>query len=124
VNNTKSRYLIVGGINFVSSFFVFALLLKLLENSISYISILILSFIVNAPISHWNQRKFVWQSTNSYFPELKKFIAVNIPPFAFNLLLLPIFIETWNLAILPTQLFTSALIIIGTYLVHKSWTFK
>jgi putative flippase GtrA len=124
VNNRKTRYLIVGGINFVSSFLVFALLLKLLENSLNYISILILSFIVNAPISHWNQRKLVWKSYNSYFPELKKFIAVNIPPFAFNLLLLPIFIETWNLAILPTQLFTSALIIIGTYLVHKSWTFK
>lgn len=124
MNKTKTRYIIVGGINFISSFLVFALLLKLLENSINYISILILSFIVNAPISHWNQRKLVWQSTNSYFPELKKFIAVNIPPFAFNLVLLPIFIETWNLAILPTQLFTSALIIIGTYLAHKSWTFK
>lgn len=124
MNNTKIKYLIVGGINFVSSFLVFALLLRLLENSMNYISILTLSFVVNAPISHWNQRKFVWASTNSYLPELQKFIVVNLPPLAFNLLLLPIFIEIWNLAVLPTQLITSALIIVGTYLVHKSWTFK
>lgn len=124
MNQTKIRYFLIGSINFLSGSIVFAALLSVLGENLNYLEILIISSLINILISHTYQRRFVWQSKNSYFPELKKFIGVNIPPLIFNLTILPLVIETWNLPILPTQLWTSALIIVGTFVVHKSWTFK
>jgi putative flippase GtrA len=124
VNNIKSRYLLIGGLNFINSFLVFAILHTVLEKRLNYLFILIIAFFINVPLSHQNQRRFVWRSSNPYFPELRKFGIVNIPPFLFNLAILPLLIKILQLPVLLTQLISSSLIVAGIYLVHKSWTFK
>jgi putative flippase GtrA len=118
------RYLAIGVLNFLLSFFIFVSLMQVLQEFISYFTILVLSFFINVPISHLNQRIFVWKSKKRYLPELQKFFMVNLPPFLFNLALLPLLVEIWNLPIIPTQLIASGFIILGTFVVHKTWTFK
>jgi hypothetical protein len=98
--------------------------MQVLQEFINYLTILVLSFFINVPISHLNQRILVWKSKKRYLPELKKFFMVNLPPFLFNLAVLPLLVEIWNLPIVPTQLITGGLIILGTFVVHKTWTFK
>ncbi len=118
------RYVTIGVLNFLISFIIFASLMQVLQEFINYLTILVLSFFINVPISHLNQRIFVWKSRNRYLPELQKFFMVNLPPFLFNLAVLPLLVEIWDLPIIPTQLITGGLIILGTFVVHKTWTFK
>jgi putative flippase GtrA len=120
----KIRYITLGLLNFMISFFIFLGLLKLLSGELNYPEILTISFIFAIPIIHLSQRKFVWRSTNNYLLELQKFFMVNLPPFLFNLALLPILIEVWDLPIIQTQFITGGLIVLGTFVVHKTWTFK
>jgi putative flippase GtrA len=118
------RYVTIGVLNFLISFIIFASLMQVLQEFINYLTILVLSFFINVPISHLNQRIFVWKSKNRYLPELQKFFMVNLPPFLFNWAVLPLLVEIWDLPIIPTQLITGGLIILGTFVVHKTWTFK
>jgi|688.fasta_scaffold853259_1 putative flippase GtrA len=120
----EARYLIVGILNFFVGSAIFYFLLRIIGSEVNYIFLILLTFLIGLPISHFNQRKFVWKSHNRYLPELWKFFTVNLPLFFANVVIAPLLIESLDLPLLVTQITTSGLIIVGTYLLHKSWTFK
>jgi len=118
------KYIFIGILNYIIGYSIFFLLVQSLKDSLHYNWILFISFVLSTPISHLNQRRFVWHSGNNYFPELSKFIVANIPTISFNLALLPFFVSVLEFPILETQLFLGGGIVLATFLAHKYWTFK
>ncbi len=84
-----SRYLLVGIWNSlfgISNFY----LLSILFDTWPDLVVLGCSYIISIGQAHVSQRRFVWQSTSAYFPELARFSSAYILQFAINSALLVI----------------------------------
>ena len=124
MNSHLSKYALVGIVNFSIGNLIFIGIYEGLDRKFPYMGALLLANIFSIPISHFNQRKLVWKSNAKYLVELSKFVAVNFPGIVANFLLLPIIIEITDLPVSPTQVFLTLVIVIGSYLAHRDWTFK
>ena len=91
-----TRYVLVGIWNSIFGVGIFLLLSKSFPKLYDSV-ILLFSYIISIVQAHFTQRKFVWESKESYFGELFRFSGAYISQFVVNLILLQIFVHLFGL---------------------------
>jgi putative flippase GtrA len=120
---TEVKYVIAGIWNSIFGVVLFATLLHLFEDELSYAITLGFSYPISIVQSHYVQRRFVWESSYSYKKELTRFGAVYLFQFAANLTLLSIAVEILGFPVLISQIVIVAILILISFVINKKWTF-
>jgi putative flippase GtrA len=107
------RFLFTGAWN---TFFGLGLFYFLLKTGLNYQIVLLCSFTIATAQSHFTQRTFVWKSNQAYHRELIRFYAGTFGFYISNALLLPLFVEGFNL-----DLFVSQCIVTFTLTIFSFW---
>jgi putative flippase GtrA len=117
------RYVVVGGCNTLFGFAVFAALDLVLAEYIGHYFVLAVATAIGIVFSHTTQRHLVWLSDGPYVPELARFASVYAGFFLANLVLLYVAHSILDAPVIPAQIVITLVIVFGTFLVHRSWTF-
>ena len=120
---TVFRYLSIGMINFCISISIFSVLSIRFE-LLSLKQLVLFASLISIPISHFMQRKYVWNSESKYAKELLKFSSTSAGAMISNVLLIDWFYSFLDIGIIQTQLILSLLIIVTTFFIHYLWTFR
>lgn len=120
----KIRYLIIGGWNTVFGYGVFAGLYFWLSNSVHYLFILSLSYIISITNAYVGYKIFVFRTKGNIFKEYFRFYIVYGVSFLFNLATLPFLIEILHFNMYAAQAVVTIVTILGSYVLHKNFSFK
>lgn len=120
----KIRYLIIGGWNTVFGYGVFAALYFWLEGSIHYLVILSISYVLSITNAYIGYKFFVFQTKGNIVREYLRFYVVYAAAFLVNLAILPLLVEIGDLNMYISQALVTMLTIIGSYILHKNFSFK
>ena len=121
-NKQRNRYLVVGVWNSIFGISCFYFLSAQFIDTPDVV-VLGYSYFVSIIQAHFFQRKFVWRSKASYFPELTKFFIVYIIQFIINSILL---ILSNNYLSTPRELSQTVILVIITvcfYFINKKGVF-
>jgi putative flippase GtrA len=118
-----ARYVVVGGFNTLFGVVVFAAMDLVLAPHIGHYFVLAAAQTVGIVFSHATQRRWVWRSDEPYLHELLRFSSVYIGFFFVNLVLLYVAHAILDAPVIPAQIAITLIIVVGTFLVHRSWTF-
>lgn len=120
----KIRYLIVGGWNTLFGYGIFAALYFWLGSSMNYLWILSISFVISVANSYLGYKIFVFKTKGNVIKESLRVYLVYGVSFVFNLIMLPFLVEIVHLNMYIAQAFVVFVTIIGSYLLHKNFSFK
>lgn len=120
----KLRYLFIGGWNTVFGYGVFAALYFWLEGLIHYLIILSISYVLSITNAYVGYKLFVFRTRGNIVREYFRFYIVYGASFIFNLAMLPLFVETLSLNIYVAQAIVTVITILGSYMLHKKFSFK
>lgn len=120
----KIRYLIIGGWNTVFGYGVFAALYFWLADTMHYLMILSISYILSITNAYVGYKLFVFKTRGNILREYLRFYAVYGISFLFNLASLPLFIEILKLNMYVAQAIVTMVTILGSYMLHKNFSFK
>ncbi len=123
-HDQKIRYLIVGGWNTLFGYGVFAALYFWLGNSMSYLWILSISFVLSVANSYLGYKIFVFKTKGNIVRESLRVYLVYGVSFIFNLMMLPFLVEIIHLNMYMAQAFVTIVTIAGSYVLHKKFSFK
>ena len=90
---------------------------------VGHYAVLTFAAVVAAVTAHTTQRKWVWLSRAPYFRELARFSSVYLGGYLLNLVLLYTAHSGLGAPVIPTQVAITGFLIVGTFLVHRFWTF-
>jgi putative flippase GtrA len=115
-----SKFSIIGIFNTVLGLILYAIFLQYT----SYVGALFLSHIICVLNSYvWN-KKWAFKSNKSIFIEFIKFYSVYAVALVLNIISLYILINYFEISELMSQVISTPIITIITYLLHKHWSFK
>ena len=117
-----ARYVVVGGFNTLFGFVVLAALDLVLAQYIGHYFVLAVATAIGIVFSHATQRHWVWLSGGPYMSELARFASVYAGFFVANLALLYVAHSVLDAPVIPAQIVITLAIVLGTFLVHRSWT--
>ena len=120
----KIRYLIIGGWNTIFGYGVFAALYFWLADTMHYLMILSISYILSITNAYVGYKLFVFKTRGNILREYLRFYAVYGISFLFNLASLPLFIEILKLNMYVAQAIVTMVTILGSYMLHKNFSFK
>jgi putative flippase GtrA len=120
----KIRYLIIGGWNTVFGYGVFAGLYFWLSGSVHYLLILSLSYIINITNAYVGYKLFVFRTKGNILREYFRFYLVYGVSFVVNLASLPFLLEILHLNMYVAQALITIITVIGSYVLHKNFSFK
>lgn len=120
----KIRYLIIGGWNTVFGYGVFAVLYFYLSDSIHYLVILSLSYIISITNAYIGYKLFVFRTKGNILKEYFRFYVVYGVSFFINLAILPLLVEILAINIYVAQAMVTIITIIGSYVLHKNFSFR
>lgn len=116
-------YVVVGGYNTLFGVAVFAALDLTLAPQIGHYVVLAVAQVIAVTHAHATQRRWVWSSRGPYLPELARFSSVYVGFFLANLGLLYVAHSMLGAPVIPAQVVITLIIVLGTFLVHRGWTF-
>ncbi len=120
----KIRYLIIGGWNTVFGYGVFVALYFWFADSIHYLVILSISYILSITNAYIGYKLLVFRTKGNILREYLRFYVVYGASFLFNLATLPLFVEILNLNMYAAQAIVTMITILGSYVMHKNFSFK
>lgn len=120
----KIRYLIIGGWNTLFGYGVFSGLYFWLSGSIHYLVILSLSYIISITNTYIGYKLFVFRTKGDILREYFRFYLVYGVSFLVNLASLPVLLEILHLNMYVAQALITLLTVIGSYVLHKNFSFK
>ena len=112
----KVKFLIVGSWNTLFGFIAFVVIDHLLGEIIHYVLTLTLSYILAITNAYFCYKFFVFKTKGNYLREYFKFYIVYGAVFIVNIMLLPIFVEIFQVNVLISQ----AVIVLFTVLISYS----
>lgn len=118
-----TRYLLVGiwnSIFGIGSFLVLSYSFPKLFDSV----ILLFSYLISIVQAHFSQRKFVWNSQESYLGELFRFSSAYISQFVVNLVLLQVFVRLIGLNRSISQVIIVIILTAVMYFINKNGVFR
>ena len=118
-----TRYVLVGIWNSIFGVGIFLLLSKSFPKLYDSV-ILLFSYIISIVQAHFTQRKFVWESKESYFGELFRFSGAYISQFVVNLILLQIFVHLFGLGRSVSQVVIVILLTGVMFFINKKGVFR
>jgi putative flippase GtrA len=117
-------YLVVGAWNTVFGYAVWALLQFLLGERLHYLLIVLIAWPIAVLNAYHGYRYLVFRSRGSILREFPRFSLVYVAALLANLVLLPIALRVLPLNIYVVQALLMALVVICSYLAHKSFSFR
>jgi putative flippase GtrA len=118
------RYLIVGVVNTVFSFGLFAALQLTIGGRVHYLVILVVTHIVSVLEAYVLQRWLVFRVTGRWWRDLARFWSVYLVALPVNLAALPFLVEVVHVPVLPAQALIMLGVALGTYVAHRVFTFR
>jgi putative flippase GtrA len=120
----KIRYLIIGGWNTLFGYSVFAGLYFWLSGSVHYLLILFISYVLSITNAYIGYKIFVFRTKGNILKEYLRFYVVYGASFLFNLVTLPFFVEMLKFNMYAAQAVVTIITILGSYVLHKNFSFK
>ena len=118
------RFAIVGVVNSVFGFGVFAGLQLTIGRSVHYLVILLISHVVSVLEAYVLQRWLVFRVSGRWWQDLARFWSVYLVALAINLVALPLLVEIAHVSVLPAQAIVMLGVAMGTFVAHRSFTFR
>ena len=116
-------YLVVGAWNTAFGYGIWALLQFLLGERLHYLVVVLIAWPIAVFNAYLGYRYVVFRSRGSILRELPRFSLVYLVTLAINLVLLPIALRILPFNIYLTQAVLTAIVVIGSYLGHRSFSF-
>lgn len=120
----KIRYLLIGGINTAFGFTVFSILYLIFYDKIHYIIVLVLTNFIAVCFSYIMLKVFVFQTKGNYLREFLRCYFVYLMILLLNSILLFLFVDIFHLNVIFSQFVITILLIVGSYISHKFFSFK
>ncbi len=118
------RYLLVGGWNTLFGYGVYAVLYLLLRHRISYIAIIVPTWIVSITNAYLGYKFVVFRTRGNYLREYLKTYLVYGVAFLVNLALLPVFVEVLGWNPLVGQAVVGVFTVVISYVAYKYFAFR
>lgn len=118
------RFGLVGLVNTAFGFAVFVALQLTLGRVVHYLVVLAVANVFAILQAYVLQRLLVFRFTGGWWFGLIRFSLVYLGAFAANLVILPVLHELLNIAVIPAQAIATVLQAFGTYIAHRSFTFR
>jgi putative flippase GtrA len=116
-------YLVVGGWNTLFGYSVWAVMQYALGDTLNYLVIILLSWPIAVLNAYIGYRYIVFRSTGPILRELPRFASVYVTTLLVNLALLPIALWALPFSIYVIQALFLFVVVIGSYLGHKYYSF-
>jgi putative flippase GtrA len=116
-------YLVVGGWNTVFGYGIWALLQLILGQHLHYLIVVLIAWPIAVLNAYVGYRLVVFRSRGSILRELPRFSLVYVVTLLINLVLLPIALRVLPFNIYVTQALLTVVVVIGSYLSHRSFSF-
>lgn len=118
------RFVLVGGVNTLFSFGVFAALQVTVGEHVHYLVILAVSHVVGVLEAYVLQRRLVFRVSGHWWRDLAKFWSVYLVALGVNAVALPALVEILGVPVLPAQAAVMLGTAVGTFVVHRAFTFR
>ena len=118
------RFVLVGVVNSAFSFAVFASRQLTLGTYVHYLAVLVISHIAGVLEAYVLQRWLVFRVSGHWWRDLARFWSVYLVALGVNLVALPLLVELVGVPVLPAQAIVMLGTALGTFLVHRSFTFR
>ncbi len=119
----RVRYLVVGGLNTLFSLGLFTVLDLTSARYVGHYAVLTINQVITIVTGHATQRRWAWLSSAPYLRELGRFASVYSGAYFANLVLLYTAHSQFGAPVIPAQIVITALLVVGTFMVHRVWTF-
>jgi putative flippase GtrA len=118
------RYAVVGAVNSVFAFSVFAGLLLAFGGRAHYLVLLLIAHVVGVLEAYSLQRWLVFRVSGRWWRELVRFWSVYLVALAVNMVALPLLVEVAHVPVLPAQAVVMLATTLGTFVAHRIFTFR
>jgi putative flippase GtrA len=118
------RFVLVGIVNTLFSFGVFAALQSTIGLHVHYLVVLVISHVVGVLEAYVLQRWLVFQVSGRWWRELAKFWSVYLVALGANAVALPVLVELAGVPVLPAQAIVMLGTALGTFVAHRAFTFR
>lgn len=119
------RFLVVGGINTLVGYALFALLQITLGHVIGYLGSLYLSYALAVTLAFVLHRRFTFRVTSgSVLKDFARFVGVYVVALAVNTLVLPLLVEVAGFDPLLAQAVCVVITTLVSYFGHKLFSFR
>jgi putative flippase GtrA len=118
------RFALVGVVNSVFGFGVFAGLQLTIGRRVHYLLILLISHVVSVLEAYVLQRWLVFRVSGRWWRDLARFWSVYLVALAINLVALPLLVEIAHVSVLPAQAIVMLGVAMGTFVAHRRFTFR
>lgn len=118
------RFVVVGGVNTLFGFGIFALLQSTLGTVVHYLVVLVVAQVIAVLEAYVLQRYVVFQARGRWWRDLLRFSSVYAAAFAVNAVALPLLVEVLHMPVIPAQAVVTAAVALGTFVVHRNFTFR
>lgn len=118
----RVTYLIVGGLNTAVGLGLFVVLYLAVD--LPYLAGLALAYAIALPFGFVLQRRFVFKVTGPVGADFARYALVQSGAFAMNVVILPALVEVFDAPVVPAQVVSLGLVVVGSYLLHQGFTFK
>jgi putative flippase GtrA len=119
-----ARFAMVGVVNTVFAFALFAGLQLTIGGRVHYLVVLVMSHIVSVLEAYVLQRWLVFRVSGRWWRDLARFWSVYLVALAVNLVALPLLVEIGHIPVLPAQAMVMAGVALGSYVAHRAFTFR
>lgn len=119
-----ARFLVIGVVNSAFGFGVFAALQATLGTVTHYLVVLVVAQVVAVLEAYVLQRVVVFRARGRWWRDLVRFSGVYVVALGVNAALLPLLVEVAHLPVLLAQAIVMAAVALGTFVVHRSFTFR
>lgn len=119
-----ARFLVIGVVNSAFGFGVFAALQVTLGRVAHYLVVLVVAQVIAVLEAYVLQRVVVFRARGRWWRDLVRFSGVYVVALGLNAVLLPLLVEVAKLPVLLAQALVMAVVALGTFIVHRSFTFR
>jgi len=128
VRDQRVAFVLVGGFNTVLGtawFIAFQLFFERIEiGRFDYILSLVCAHAASVLCSFVMQRYLVFRVRGRVLLDLVRFVSVSLTSLGLNLVLLPLVVEVLGVPKIPAQLLVTAVLALGTYFLHRDFSFR
>ena len=118
------RFAIVGVVNSVFAFGVFAAMQLTIGGFVHYLGVLVMAHVLGVLEAYVLQRWLVFRVSGRWWRDLARFWSVYLVALAVNLVALPLLVEVAHVPVLPAQAIVMLGTALGTFVAHRSFTFR
>lgn len=124
LGHERVRFLLVGGINTVFGYGLFALLYQVFGGAFSYLGVLVITYCIASLVNFYSYRRFVFSANGRPVRDYLAFVLVSLVSLAVNGGVLVGLVERFAVSVLIAQGISTFIAVIVTYLGHKYFSFN